>query len=87
MLAAIPKTPGTNRRWFNDDDFDLIVRHNGGTITGFQLCYDRNGNEHALTWMEGKGAGHHRIDSGENSPLKNRAPVPALTASSCHMLS
>jgi hypothetical protein len=28
-----------------------------------------------LTWSEGKGTGHQRIENGEASPLKNMTPV------------
>lgn len=29
------------RRWFTDEDFDLIVWYEDDKITGFQLCYDK----------------------------------------------
>jgi len=76
MLKEALHTAGANRRWFNDDYFDLIVWYGENSrISGFQLCYDRLGHEHALTWREHEGLSHHRIDSGESSPFKNMAPV------------
>jgi hypothetical protein len=59
-----------HRRWFSDEYFDLIVwsdRRGGGrsNVTGFQLCYDRNGYERALTWMRDQGFSHERVDTGE----------------------
>lgn len=76
MLKEVQNTTGANRRWFSDDYFDLIVWYaEGKRINGFQLCYDRSRHEHALTWREGAGISHHRIDSGESSPLKNMSPV------------
>jgi hypothetical protein len=58
------------RRWFSDDYFDLIVWYEGFPrrrtgITGFQLCYDRNGYERALTWTRDHGYSHERVDTGE----------------------
>lgn len=67
------------RRWFEDEFFDLIVwydEHQG--IVGFQLCYDKSGNEHALTFLEERGYSHHRIDAGGKSVWETKAPV--LTA-------
>lgn len=70
-----PDGPG-RRRWFVDDDFDLIVwLDGGGGVRGFQLCYDRQGTERALTWTGGQGYFHNRIDDGEADPTKNRSPI------------
>ncbi len=64
------------RRWFSDDYFDLIVWFSvTGDITGFQLCYDKNGQERTLTWTDSSGFRHDQVDSGEESPTKNQAPV------------
>jgi len=39
------------RRWFTDDYFDLIVWYGDqNAMIGFQLCYDKQGKERALTW-------------------------------------
>jgi hypothetical protein len=35
---------------------------------GFQLCYDKGPNEKALTWVEGIGFSHERVDDGEGIP-------------------
>ena len=39
-----------HRRWFTDSYFDLIVwyERDGATLAGFQLCYDKEGEERAL---------------------------------------
>jgi hypothetical protein len=64
------------RRWFTDEDFNLIVWFSEqGAPDGFQLCYDRRGHEHALTWTEDAGYRHDRIDDGEGNPTKNRSPI------------
>lgn len=53
------------RRWFEDDYFDLIVWYNSSKeITGFQLCYDRFNDEHAITWIKNTGFYHNKIDDG-----------------------
>ncbi|OHD71421.1 MAG: hypothetical protein A2W19_10530 [Spirochaetes bacterium RBG_16_49_21] len=52
------------RRWFQDDYFDLIVWYDKKSegIAGFQLCYNKLSDEHALTWHTAKGFSHNRID-------------------------
>jgi hypothetical protein len=64
------------RRWFADDYFDLIVwLDDGGSIHGFQLCYDKQRDERAMTWTRDHGYAHNRIDSGEDLPTENRSPI------------
>lgn len=64
------------RRWFADDYFDLIVWvGNGGECIGFQLCYDKSGDEHALTWHQENGFRHHRVDSGELQRPYKATPI------------
>ena len=65
------------RRWFIGRSFDLIVWYTpGGEIAGFQLCYRKGVDEHALTWWQGKGFSHNRIDDGEGLPDHHKmAPI------------
>lgn len=57
------------RRWFSDDDMDLVVwLGEDESIQGFQLAYDKARSEHALTWRNGSGFQHNRIDDGEGQP-------------------
>lgn len=64
----------SQRRWFSDDYFDLIVwLDDDTTIVGFQLCYDVAKTQRAVTWQQGKGFTHHKIDDGENRPGKVKA--------------
>jgi hypothetical protein len=64
------------RRWFSDDDMDLIVWYSeNGSAHGFQLCYDRAGRERAFTWDEKHGMSHALIDGGEQTPLRNDTPI------------
>lgn len=64
------------RRWFTDDYFDLIVWYDSSKqIKGFQLCYDKLNNEHALTWMKDMGYTHNRIDSGPTDYHSMQTPI------------
>jgi len=57
------------RRWFNSLKLDLIVWLNlMDRVVGFQLCYGKSRDEHALTWKKGEGFVHHRVDDGESNP-------------------
>lgn len=66
------------RRWFTDEEFDLYVWYTDSTkqeIVGFQLCYNKDGEQKALTWRRNRGYLHNAIDDGESSPFKNRTPI------------
>jgi hypothetical protein len=70
MLSEIEEArqvPGEGmRRWFRDDELDLIVWYDDeGTMQGFQLCYDKLKRERALTWRKPNSYQHHAIDTGE----------------------
>ncbi|HET7596838.1 MAG TPA: hypothetical protein VFK15_07890 [Burkholderiales bacterium] len=80
ILDVKPTEEGRRRRWFQSADEDLIVWYaQDGSIFGFQLCYDRQRNEHALTWMRGRGYAHNRIDAGEGRGFRYKAS-PVLVA-------
>jgi hypothetical protein len=64
------------RRWFTDDYFDLIVWYgNDRRLIGFQLCYDKQERERALTWTLEHGFQHNRIDSGEVPGHSKMTPI------------
>ena len=65
------------RQWSSDDYFDLIVWYEAdASIYGFQLCYDKYGEERAVTWTKNTAAAvHHLVDNGEPSALSNMTPV------------
>jgi hypothetical protein len=78
MLYEIPHTrqiPGEpHRRWFTDAFFDLIVwRSASQAILGFQLAYDKRRSHRVLTWRQGVGYAHNKVDDGENRPGKPKA--------------
>jgi hypothetical protein len=76
-IAAVRQDSGTGqRRWFQDDYFDLFLwQDRAGTPVAFQLCYARGGNEGAISWRETDGFSHARIDTGEHGPLTRRTPI------------
>lgn len=66
------------RRWFSDENFDLFIWYDDEKEiqpSGFQLSYDKQGYERALTFHENKGYRHDGIDSGEEDASINRSPV------------
>ena len=66
----------SRRRWFADDYFDLIVWvGERSEFIGFQLCYDKSGDEHALTWHKKTGFSHHRVDNGETQRPYKATPI------------
>jgi len=65
-----------SRRWFSDEDFDLIVWIDPeNRILGFQLCYDKQTEQKALTWLKDDGYQHNRIDDGDNPGKMKASPV------------
>lgn len=67
----------TRRRWFQDDGMELIVWYRpDGAAEGFQICYRGSDlREHALTWRDGTGFSHARVDPGDSRPDKNLTPI------------
>ena len=53
------------RRWFLNQYFELIVWYDrqGGDVTGFQLCLDRNRFERAFTWTKEYASTHFVSDA------------------------
>lgn len=64
------------RRWFADDDFDLIVWYDySNKIKGFQLCYDKQVSERALTWHKDGNYSHNKIDDGDVTFGNKKTPI------------
>ncbi|MBU0927148.1 MAG: hypothetical protein KKA67_05325 [Spirochaetes bacterium] len=64
------------RRFFSTRYFDLMVWYseNGGILTGFQLCYDKRGEERAVTFKLDEGAevrSHRFVATGRSSDRSN----------------
>lgn len=74
--TATQQAEERRRRWFYDEDFDLIVWLDpDGSITGFQLCYDKQEIERALNWSAAEGFAHFGVDSGEDGSRFKESPV------------
>jgi hypothetical protein len=67
----------TRRRWFQDEAMELIVWFGAGRAPeGFQICYPGPDLvERALTWRDGHGFSHARVDGGDDRPDKNLTPI------------
>lgn len=67
------------RRWFASERCDLIVwLGEDDRAEGFQLCYDKDLAEHALTWRAQGGFSHMAVDSGEGEGAANHKGTPIL---------
>ncbi|WP_374347160.1 hypothetical protein [Chitinimonas sp.] len=76
-LSPVRQHPNEyRRRWFSSNYFDLIVwLSEDEQIAGFQLCYDKQGKERALTWLDGR-LSHAAVDSGDTPGLGAKtAPI------------
>ncbi len=66
-LSQVPGEPF--RRWFCDDNFELIVWYDDNRkVSGFQLCYRAGTAQKAFTWLAESGATHRAVDDGERTP-------------------
>ncbi len=64
------------RRWFFCHDLDLVVwQDEGGSVSGFQLAYDKQRNEHSLSWQKDRGFTHYVVDDGEPMAGVNDTPL------------
>jgi len=75
--AGVRQIPGDRpRRWFQSEDEDLIVWYaEDGSIFGFQLCYDKQKSERALTWLPQSGFSHNRVDDSKGPGLTKGTPL------------
>jgi hypothetical protein len=80
-ISAARQVPGDEkRRWFTSPNLDLFVWiDDGGAPIGFQLCYDKQFREQALTWTVESGYSHMAIDGGEGRPARYKG-APILVA-------
>ena len=67
-IRNVHQIPGEGYRcWFTNTFFDLIIWYNDQRIIkGFQLCYNKNDDEHAVTWHKDSGFSHTEVDNGED---------------------
>jgi len=76
-MANVRQVPNDYfRRWFCGENFDLMAWYQpDGNLYGFQLTYDKGRDEKTVTCLGRSGVSHRKVDSGEDSPLANRAPI------------
>lgn len=64
------------RRWFENEFFDLIIwQDESKEIVGFELCYDKSKNQHAVRWEKSTGYAHYRVDDGDRPGKHKACPV------------
>ncbi len=81
-VRQIPGEP--RRRWFSSDEFDLIVRtSDSGEFIGFELCYDKTGQERSLSWRASSGFCHMAVDGGEPWPGKYKETPILVPGGAC----
>ena len=74
----VPGDP--KRRWFTSPAIDLYIwLDDDDSPSGFQLCYDKESREHALTWTEEHGFSHMAVDAGESRTGRHKGS-PILVA-------
>ena len=79
MLRELKKvqqvTGEPKRRWFFAHEIDLVVwEDDDGSITGFQLAYDKHRDEHSISWQRTRGFSHYVVDDGEPVAGANHTP-------------
>ena len=79
MLRELKKvqqvTGEPKRRWFFAHEIDLVVwEEDNGSITGFQLAYDKHRDEHSISWQKERGFSHYVVDDGEPLAGANHTP-------------
>lgn len=73
------KIDASYRRWFYSPDMDLVLWYEaGGSISGFELYYDKNFNEHVFIWRNDGGFAHLAVDDGEQGPVLEYKEAPIL---------
>ena len=80
ILSVNQASGEPRRRWFTSEELDLIVWCDEvGDPAAFQLCYDKERSERALTWSPDHGFTHRVVDDGERVGGKHKA-IPILVA-------
>jgi len=80
MLVEIPNVkqyePNLHRRWFQNAFFDLYVWSNDvDELFGFQLCYEKGGDQRALRYSHGLGFQHEGVDQPEDKPGRSMSAI------------
>ena len=69
----------SRRRWFYSPDMDLVVWYEtDGSVSGFELYYDKNSSEHVFIWRVDGGFSHLAVDDGDQKPVLEFKEAPIL---------
>lgn len=75
MLRKLTTKNSPDQVWYCDDNWDLVIWINSDqTPRGFQICYDKDDDEKALTFVHGEFS-HELVDEGNDNPHTNHSPV------------
>ena len=66
------------RRWFTSSEMDLMLWFDGRELIAWQFCYDKNQEEHALSWKKDIGYSHLIVDDGEHGGALSHKSTPLL---------
>ena len=70
MLREISSTQqnthGKLKRWFTDSNMDLFIWFKNQVPVCFQLCYNKQQQEHSVSWHIDAGFTHHRVKPGSH---------------------
>jgi hypothetical protein len=80
MLSEVAKTKQVDgepvKRWFTSDNMDLFVwLDDENNILNYQLTYDKERNEKALTWDKTEGFKHLVVENSERSCKYPQSPL------------
>ncbi len=68
---------GVNKRWFSSTQLDLFIWQSFecDSIRAFQLSYDKQGRESAISWKENESAQFFEVDSGWEPGNYPKSPI------------
>ncbi len=75
MTGLKPEKGGAVRRWFRDEYFDLFLWTDDQGHSGFDLCFDKTGDQRVVAWRREGGFSRASVDQGEDNPSKNNSPI------------
>lgn len=68
--------PDRQRRWFQNAFFDLYIwSSHAGELLGFQLCYEKDGDQRALRYSSESGYQHEGVDQPEDKPGRSMSAI------------
>ena len=64
-ISTVRAHTRNKKRWFSDSDMDLFVWFRNQMPIQFQLSYNKQYREHAISWDNNSGFRSSRVDTGE----------------------